>query len=206
MPTPVPRANQAQTGAITIMVALMLLVLLTLAAIGMSRNSFREVVNSAFSRQGAMTSSLADSGLEWSIYWITEANSASASGDASNLVKLQQNLLANPNLAGVTYNIDTPNDFSKSYAAGKALTSGMTSPTTAAPTGVTEGYTIGLTAMGKIDITGMSSGAGPGAYSAAMGQSVMAPNLLGIRADAQVTQNKVTFTHGKEAWVATPIQ
>jgi Tfp pilus assembly protein PilX len=51
MPTPVPRANQAQTGAITIMVALMLLVLLTLSAIGMSRNSFREVVNSAFSRQ-----------------------------------------------------------------------------------------------------------------------------------------------------------
>jgi hypothetical protein len=52
----------------------------------------------------------------------------------------------------------------------------------------------------------MSSGAGPGAYSAAMGQSVMALNLFAIRSDAQVTQNQVTFTHGKEAWVATPIQ
>jgi hypothetical protein len=143
--------------------------------------------------------------LDWSIYWITEGNSTSATGDASNLVQLKQTLLAQPALAGVAKNVNDPTGATNYYPGG-TLTSGMTSPTTAAPTGVAEGYTLGLTAMGKIDITGMSSGAGPGAYSAAMGQSVMALNLFAIRSDAQVTQNQVTFTHGKEAWVATPIQ
>jgi hypothetical protein len=41
---PMLRPRCSQSGGITILVALMLLVFLTIVAVGMSRNSFREVV------------------------------------------------------------------------------------------------------------------------------------------------------------------
>jgi hypothetical protein len=33
-----------------------------------------------------------------------------------------------------------------------------------------------------------------------------AVNLFSVRADSQVQQNNVTFTHAKEAWFTSPIQ
>jgi Tfp pilus assembly protein PilX len=198
MPRPAPPAQSSETGAITILVALMLLVLLTLAAVGMSRNSFREVVNSAFGRQGAMASSLADSGLEWSVYWITGSNGTGASGDALNLVTLETTLAANSSLAGVSRSVTDPTG-ATTYTPGGALTSGMTSPTTADPTSVAQGYTLGLTYMGQVTPPNTS-------HTSVPSNDSTSDNLYAIRSDAQVQQNNVIFTHAKEAWVAVPVQ
>jgi Tfp pilus assembly protein PilX len=197
MPRPLPRSPQAQTGAITIMVALMLLVLLTLAAVGMSRNSFREVVNSAFVRQGSMTSSVADSGLEWALYWITEGNSDQAASDgtgaATKLVATMKTLAATPSLQGQAWDISTTSPATTVYASGGSLPSGQTAPTAADPTGVTQGFTLGMTYMGTVNVAMNSN-------------QQAAVNLFSIRSDAQVQQNSVTFTHAKEAWFTSPIQ
>jgi len=203
MPNPRrPAAPDRETGAITIMVALLLLVLLTIAAVGMSRNSFREIVSSGFNRQGAMANNVAESGLDWSVYWLQNAPTA-ANPSAQNLVALKKTLGADDALQGLAKTItDT--------TGGTAYAVGGTVPTDLAwsgPTGGTEGYTIGLTRMGKLPVTGMSQGAGPGAFAPASGVStnLLNPDLWAVRSDAQVTQGNVSFTHGKEAWISTPI-
>ena len=204
MPTPgQPDPRSPQTGGITIMVALMMLVLLTLAAVGMSRNSFREVVSSGFNRQGAMTREVADSGLEWTMYWIALNNSPNATGSAISLNNEMNVLLQNPAQAGIAKDIITGAD----YKPGGTLAADMTVP---GPTGTTEGFTIGLTAMGQPGITGMSQGIGQGSYSPASGgtngSGTSAPYLWAVRSDAQVIQGGVTFNHAREAWISSPVQ
>lgn len=191
--------DPGQRGAITIMVALMLLVLLTIAAVGMSRNAFREAVSSGFVRQGAMARNVADSGLEWSMYWIDNANSQVASGSALSMVNEANILLADTSQRGLAKDIITGNAYT--YGAA-ALQTDQTLPLTAA---VTAGYTIGLTSMGKVTTTGSSQTAGPG-FRPAMQQDNLSPNLWAIRADARVVQGGVPFIHAKEAWVSTPVQ
>jgi Tfp pilus assembly protein PilX len=194
-------APDPQAGAVTIMVALLLLVLLTIAAVGMSRNSFREIVSSGFNRQGAMANNVSDSGLDWAVYWLQNAPTA-ANPSAQNLVALKNALGKDNSLEGVAKSITDA-------TGGTAYAPGGTVPTDLAwsgPTGSTEGYTIGLTRMGKLPITGMSNGSGPGAYAPASGSAVnQQPDLWAVRSDAQITQGGVTFTHGKEAWISTPI-
>jgi hypothetical protein len=202
MPIPAHRQPRpAQAGGITILVALMMLVLLTISAVGMSRNSFREVVSSGLSRQGAMARDLADSGIEWSMYWIAPANLPNApAGPALQLATEMKTLLANNTMAGVAYDITTGNP----YTPGGALSVGMEVP---GPAGVTEGFTLGLTRMGKLPLMGMSQGSGQGAYTPAAGTTmVQAPDLWAVRSDAQVQQGGVTFVHAKEGWVSTPAQ
>jgi len=207
-PTPVPRdRRRAQAGAITIMVALFMLVLLTIAALGMSRNSFREIITTGFARQGALANNVADSGLEWSVYWITLANAPQAVGTGGSLVALKANLLKNPSLAGVAKDINDTTG-AKAYVPGGSVQADMTLPIPSGATASSQGgFTLGLTNMGKLDLTGMSQGAGQSAYTPATGGiNTQAPDLWVIRADAQVPQGNVTFTHGKEAWVSTPVQ
>ena len=200
---PSPRSN-VQAGAITIMVALMMLVLLTIAALGMSRNAFRDIVNSGFSRQGAMADNVAESGLDWSVYWLDPANPPSgANPSAVNLINLQNTLLKDDTLEGVPKAISDP-------SGGTPYVPGGSAPADLSwtnPTGVTEGYTVGLTRMGKLPVTGMSQGSGAGAFTPAAGnQNLQAPDLWAVRADAQVVQGGVTFIHGKEAWISTPVK
>jgi Tfp pilus assembly protein PilX len=198
-------AAHAQAGAITIMVALMLLVLLTISAVGMSRNSFREVVNSGFSRQAAMAANVADSGLEWAVYWSQPLVNTSAAADAQNLVALKENMLVN-NLSGVALNITDPTG-GTAYSANPTtlgLSADMTSPAAASPTGVIQGYTIGLTYMGHADTFNNSNGSSFQPANTTV--SSTGPNLWAIRSDAQVQQNNVVFTHAKEAWITTPLQ
>ena len=185
----------------------MMLVLLTIAAVSMSRNSFREVVTTAFSRQGALANNVADSGLEWSMYWIVQANSPSASQTAGDLVALKANLLLAPSLSGVAKDITDTTGLTN-YAPGGIVQPDMKLPVpSGAAAGSQGGFTVGLTNMGKLGLTGMSQGAGQGAYTPAAGGLVtQAPDLWVIRADAQVTQGNVIFSHGKEAWVSTPVQ
>jgi Tfp pilus assembly protein PilX len=207
------KSKTSQTGGITILVALMMLVLLTLSAVSMSRNSFRAVVSSGFSRQGAMARNVADSGLEWAMYWMTPANSPAATNSAASLNNEMNFLRANNNqgatsMAGVAYDIQTGAVYTPGSLPRMALKGDLSWTTSGS---VTEGYTIGVTRMGKLPITGMSQGAGPGAFSPASGAPMLqAPDLWAIRSDAQVTQGSgagsVTFTHAREAWVSTPVQ
>lgn len=181
------------------MVALMLLVLLTIAAVGMSRNSFKEVVASGFMRQGAMAQNVADSGLSWSILWMADSNAPAAAGAAKDLVTLKQNLLLDRTLAGVPKDLVTGTN----YTSGGSLLSDLTLPS---PTGITQGFTLGVTSMGKLPITDISQGLGAGAYTPASGGiNNAAPDLWGIRADAQVIQGGVTFIHAREVWTSTPV-
>jgi len=212
MPTPPLYApRNPQTGAVTIMVALMLLVLLTIAAVGMSRNSFREIVNSAFSRQGAMADNVAESGLDWAVYWMDGGNTptTTANPSAVNLLALKNTLLMDNTLAGLPRTITDNSTGTKIYTPGNDAPGTDMSWTSLTKSGISisEGYTVGLTLMGKLPVTNESQGAGTGAFTPATGTvNLAAPDLWAVRADAQVVQGKVTFIHGKEAWISTPVQ
>ena len=147
-----------------------------------------------------MAQNVSDSGLEWSIFWITMANAPSASGDAQNLVDLKNSMLQNNISSGIAYDIHSK----AVYAPGAALQDDMV--VVSVPS-LKTGYTVGLTRMGKLPIMDMSQGSGPGAFTPAAGtQTTQAPDLWAIRSDAQVQQGSVTFISGKEAWVSTPVQ
>ena len=195
--------RDAQTGGITILVALLLLVLLTLSAVGMSRNSVRDIVASGFGRQAAMTREVSDSGIEWSIYWMTTQNANGAAGSALALAQAKTYLSKNPSLAGVSTDIFT---LAQPYVPGGAVQPDLQ---WVSPTGAVEGYTVGLTKMGTLAPTGMSQGNGQGAYSTALGgggNTSGAPELWAVRTDAQVVQGPVTFIQAQEAWISTPVQ
>ena len=198
--------GQPEAGGITIIVALMLLVLLTIAAVGMSRNSLREIVTSGFTRQGAMTRNVADSGIEWSIYWIYSENAKAATGTmAPKLAALKTAFGLDFGLAGVAKDVNSSNPSAPSnYAPGGSLDPDFTLPS---PTGVTaQGYTLGMTAMGKLPIVDTSQGSGSGAFAPGSGKkNLNAPDLWAIRSDAQVIQGGITFIHAKEAWISTPV-
>ena len=193
-----------QAGAITILVALMLLVLLTIAAVGMSRNSFREVVISGTTRQAAMTRNLSDSGIEWGIYWLDPINRLNnPGGTAANLIALNTALLVDDTKSGF------PWDGTKSTTVAYNTKNPPTPPADlsfSTVTGVSQGYSIALTRMGKLPMTDMSQGSGQGAFSPAKGDlSKQAPDLWALRSDAQVTAG-LSFAHAKESFISTPAQ
>jgi type II secretory pathway pseudopilin PulG len=202
--------RHSEAGGITIVVALMLLVLLTVAAIAMSRNSLREIVTSGFTRQGAMARNAADSGIEWGIYWIDVDNSKSVGSPTALLMgPLADGLLKDTTLSGQARDVATfvagtsnPNDV---YSPGTAsLLADLTLPT---PPGVTAGFTLGLTNMGKLPIAMTSQGAGTNSFTPAAGSvNKNAPDLWAIRGDAQVIQGGMTFVHDREAWISTPVR
>ncbi|WP_005033771.1 hypothetical protein [Holophaga foetida] len=197
--------SHPQAGGITILVVLMLLVLLTIAAIGMSKNAFREIIISGTARQGSMARNVADSGIEWSIYWLDLNNSASASAaaEAKILNSLKLALLADPTKSG------TPWDAAKtgftSYKPG--ANPAITLPDQATLSGTSQAFTLGLTRMGKLPVTDMGQGLGSGAFTPATGsESKQAPDLWAVRSDSQVSIGGVVFSHAKEAWISTPVQ
>jgi hypothetical protein len=195
-----------QAGGITIIVSLMLLVLITVAAMGMSKNALRELAIAGTSRQGAMARNVADSGIEWSVYWMDQTNTLSAPNTALGLKNLKVKLTTDPTLAGVAYN---PIDQGIYYPS--TLPTPPADTTLAPVGGTTQGFTLGLTRMGKLPITGTSQGVTQGSYTpAAGGIPVQAPDLWALRSDSQVTTGTApfatTFFHSKEAWVSTPAQ
>ena len=202
------RRHEAQRGGVTILVTLMLLVLLTIAALGMAKNSFREVVSSGVGRQGAMARNGADSGIEWSIFWMDLNNSSSASGAASNLVALKTALLADSTLAGKAWDVMSGTPATPtSYVPGSL--SAVTLPSVSSTSGTihTQTFGLGITRMGKLPVADTSQGAGSGAYAPSTGsEAKQAPDLWAIRSDSQVGVAGVTFTHAKEVWISTPVQ
>lgn len=195
-----------QAGGITIIVALMLLVLITIGAVGMSRNAIRELAISGSSRQGAMARNVADSGIEWSVYWLESNNSSGATaGTALGLRNLKSKLTQDDTLAGRAY---SPVD------QGLYPTSVMPTPPTdltiGSLSGTTQGFSVALTRMGKLPIANMSQGTGPASFSPAQGTiSKQAPDLWALRSDSQITVGSGVlaskFFHSKEAWISTPV-
>ncbi|MEI6593015.1 MAG: hypothetical protein WCL47_07225 [Holophagaceae bacterium] len=193
----------------TIVVALMLLVLLTIAAVAMSRNSLREIATSGFSRQGAMARNVADSGLEWSIHWMDLQNGALAPSNSAalKLTQLKATLLLDSTKAGTAWDVQSTEPASPSQYTPNATNLPLAALTLTAAGSATQATSLGLTYMGKLPVAGMSQGAGTGAFTpAAGGTALQAPDLWAVRADAQVTRGAVTFTHAKELWVSTPVR
>lgn len=169
-----------ERGGITILVAFMLLVLLTVAAMGMSRNALREVVLSGTERQGVEVKNIADNGLNWSINWLDEQNRAGRSPDtAANSVISVYNTLSAPNLQGTTQAI--------------AATAGSAMQSTVA--GVTRKYDLQLTQMGSIEMP---------MTSRIPGVAVQDPVMWAMRANATLDYGGVVYRHSRESWVLAP--
>jgi hypothetical protein len=200
--------KNSQQGGVTIMVTLMLLVLLTVAALSMSKNSFKEISTTGFLRQGAMARNVADSGIQWGIYWIDTATGAEK--QSSRFIEVKNELARNNEHSGVPWGLGGSGSSLVDFASGGSLANlGVTLDDDNPESGYVQGFTIGLTRMGKLPIANMSQGAGAGAYTPASGgQMLQAPDLWAIRSEAQVKPkgSSITFTHTKEAWVTTPVR
>lgn len=209
--SPRPYARPSQTGGITILVALMLLVFLTLVTVGMSRNSFREIVTSGTLRQGAMASNAADAGIEWAMYWLYPGNvPASTAPTPSKLAGpggLATVLLQNPGLWGQYLPVNnfgsatSPNFYTGPDHQSLTADTTMLNP----PAGVTQGFTTALMLMGHLPPTGISQGVSSTSFRpAAGGENQFAPDLWSVRSDGQVNYAGVTFRQSREAWISTP--
>lgn len=207
MPRRTDRSFQdAQAGGITILVTLMLLVLITVGAMGMSKNALRELAISGTTRQGSMARNTADSGIEWAVYWVNQYNSPSATGTAQQMNNLKVLLGQNPGMAGVAYDPTTL----APYNTGTLPTPPADTSLGSVP-GTTQGFTVALTRMGKLPITNMSQGVSQGSFTPAAGAvPLQAPDLWAFRSDSQVKVGTgpfaMTFFQAKEAWVSTPAQ
>lgn len=204
---PANPGDGSETGGITILVALILLVLLTVAAVGMSRNSFREIVNSGTVRQGSQVRNVADAGIEWSIYWLDIQNSIAAADTALQMRTLKQTLLQDDTLAGFAYDVNTQ----ALYTGPPSVSSLQADNTYPVVNDTSLGYSIALTRMGKLPITDISQGVTQGSFTPAQGsESKLAPDLWAVRSDGQLQVGSGAFApgfiHSKEAWISTPVQ
>ncbi|MBI4911423.1 MAG: hypothetical protein HY823_01685 [Acidobacteria bacterium] len=201
--------SRSQSGGLTIMVALLLLVLLTVAAVGMSRNSFREVVITGTSRQGTMVRNVADSGIEWSLVWIG-GDPTSATPTALALQNLRRTLLQDDTLAGKPYDPITAGLYAGPWSTPQPdLTIALPAPSPGMPA-TTQWTSVGLTRMGKLPIQNISQGVVQGSFTPAQGAvSRQAPDLWALRSDAQVQVGSgalaPTFVHSKEAFISTAV-
>lgn len=183
MTMPIRRRSlkDSETGGITILVALMLLVLLTVAAVGMSRNSLRQIVIASTVRQGAEVMNTADAGLEWTMFWMYPPNaiSGSPSASASALLAIMSTLQTDPTLAGKTQPLS---------AAGSEMIYTNTN-------GATRQFGLQVTQMGQVKPPGFS-----------VQNVAFYPLAWSVRSDAQVSYpGGLTFQHSREMWATTPI-
>lgn len=186
MPSRPACPRRSESGGITILVALFLLVLMTIAAFAMSKNSLREVIITGTSRQAADVRNMADTGLEWSIYWMAEdvsgARPVPAAGSAAGALRaLTLNNAVDTTKTGVPQQL--------SYSAGDLNVSTSTDPT--------RSFALWLTTMGEIELKGTQKNSQQvlDAYNPATLQ------LWSVRSDAQVAYtNGPVFLHSREAW------
>lgn len=69
-----PRFRDSERGGITIVIALVLIVLMSLAAFSLSRNSIRQLASSGSILQGGKASEASDAGLDWFVVWTSKEN------------------------------------------------------------------------------------------------------------------------------------
>ena len=199
-PTRAAHPASCEQGGITILVALMLLVFLTIAAIGMSRNSFREIVVSGTSRQGAMARNVADSGIEYGILWMQPSTMRpAASGTSAESLQSLASWLVTGQRYGTPYKLD--------QSAFSSCNTSAPASDLQVPASSGNGFNLALTAMGKMPMTGQSQTAGSSGigYTPAAGNlALVAPDLWALRSDGVVNAGGATFFHSKEAWISSP--
>lgn len=189
MPNPtVSRFRQRQQGAITIIVVLMLLVLLMVAAFGMSRDALRELGITGTSRQGAEVFNEADTGINWSVYWMFSGNQAlSGSTQGGKDMTALMAHLQDPSLLGQTKDATYPGGFVVNPSGEMITTSGAK----------TSQFSINLTQMGRMYPNGTSQN---------LNMVAIAPLVWNLRSNGSVAYTgAATFTHDREAWVTTPV-
>lgn len=173
-----------ERGGITIMVVLMLLVLLTIAAVSMSKNAVREVIIAGTSRQGAEVRSLADSGLEWSLYWMEPADPAGNRPAATDLALTLREKIAE--ISADTALTGQPQNLNGELALGTDRTARLQ-----------------LMFMGKVDPLGSSP-------DPTVSPGLPSPTNLdcwSIRAEGRLAYpDGPTFLHRREVWLtALPV-
>jgi len=187
-----------QTGGITILVALFLLVLLTISALAMSGNSLREAIISGTVRQGTEVRNVADNGIEWSCYWLnsdtTGLTKAVPDVAATAFREKVDELAHNPELRGFVRSIDPTGVMTKTESSD----------------GATRAFKLDLTLMGKlqIDMVGGAPSTGAGAISKAVANELM-PDIWSVRSTGTLDYSGVTgatFQHSREAWLTVPPQ
>lgn len=165
----------SESGGITILVAFTLLVLLTVAAMGMSRNSLRQIMLAGTVRQGAEVMNTADAGLEWSLFWMYPPNSAGGgavdAGQILFLTKLAE--LNDPSKGGIPTAVPT---------TGAEMN-------TVDPTGPNHRFDLLITQMGKVKPPGFS-----------VQNVAFYPLAWSVRSNANVGP----FQHSREMWLTTP--
>jgi len=169
-----------QLGGITILVCFMLLVLLTVAAIGMSRNSLREIIIVGVERQGVEVRNLADNGLDWSIGWIDQTNRPARNPDAGAQALIANlDALSAPELQGQVRSLSAVTD------------SAMVST----KDGVTRKYDLDLIQMGQLEMPMVSQ---------TPGVAVQNPVMWSLRTRAVLDYGTLAFNHSRESWVLAP--
>ncbi|MBS1766105.1 MAG: hypothetical protein JST05_01690 [Acidobacteria bacterium] len=174
--------RRRQEGAITIIVVLMLLVLLMVAAFGMSRDALRELKTTASSRQGAEVFNEADTGLNWSIFWMYPPNQAlgSVSTGGQALATRMGYLTSNPDQLGKSYNVAATGDMIYAPTANKSSQ-----------------FNVDITQMGRMPAAGISQN---------VNAALVSPLVWSVRSNASVTYaGAATYQHSREAWITTPV-
>lgn len=175
-----PARRTSEQGGITILVVLSLLVLMTSAAISMSRNSLRELMIVGSSRQAANVRQAADAGLEFALLWINDKNNPSG-GSSLDFQRKADSLAVNSEERGSYFLI-----------SGGTPTTDTTLQTTP---DYTQAYTMKLLRVGKID-TNLSSPLDPRTKN----------DLWVVHAAGLVKAGTTTFEHDKEMWVTTAVR
>ncbi|HJV23279.1 MAG TPA: hypothetical protein VJ570_11310 [Holophagaceae bacterium] len=176
------RKVHSQTGGVTILIVLSLLVLLTVTAIGMSRNSLREMMIVGTSRQAASVRQAADTGIEFAILWSDPQNKATGGGGLAFQQKMRW-LLENPEHQGEP----------QSLPAGS-----NTDMTLLATADQSQFFDLKLLRLGKLPLV-LTSVQDERLYNDIwVTRSTGLVKLSGT--------SGISFQHDKELWVTTPAQ
>jgi hypothetical protein len=171
-----------ERGGITILVVLSLLVLLTVASVAMSKNAIREVMIAGTARQGAEARSVADSGLEWSILWLDDADPAGGRPTPDSQAQALKDLAAKIS--------DNPALYGHAQPLGSTVQVSSNAD-------VTKSFDLALMYMGTVSTPGSSTSPqdSPGA--------IPVTNLAAwsVRSTGQLAYTSgPTFVHTREVW------
>lgn len=181
-----PRSLQhPEAGGITILVTFMLLVLLTVAAVALSRNALRELIVAGTSRQGTEAREIADSGLDYTTYWMIQEKEnrptvdPNATSGYQGLIAAMDKLRSETGLGGHYYAITTDGSMTFNPAPGK-----------------TGSFNLQILRMGKLPIV-----------LTTQIDERLKPDLWAIRSDANLTYTGgLNFQNSREMWVSTTIK
>lgn len=171
------RSRSTQTGGITILVVFSLLVLMTVVAVGMSRNSLREVFIVGSSRQSAIVRQTADSGLEFAILWADVEKTPPTNPGGIALQNTYTHLLSGTDLQGIS----TP-----------VTASGATDMQLPAPAGQSRSFSLKVLRLGPIDPDNSQT------------LDDRLKNVLWVvQSSGRSTVGTTTFQHDRELWMST---